>query len=411
MSFLSTLFRCLCLCIVFEKGTWYPNERPKTSKRKLQAINKQVYNKKVSKVLKNSQERPAWLNEWTISKGWVHNKSHMLELRPNHRLEEMEGIQSETSSISSQNIDELVSLESNVEKKVINQIRIPGSETDDSAEYTSEDEATIRISSIQRQHNDDIFEKLSENYRNNFPQSSKNQVWGSFQLPQVYKEHLLYRQNKHANILNELWKRVKTKKNKTCSYDCKFTENEIFENKDVYNTLASTNSRLDTMKFIKKKNLAKNIALYNDLNLRRNLHEETIYECSEENSNQTSLNNIYHNPIYSQSSSQMISIYDRRIAQYQNHLKQSHDSSRSRSDKYVIRHIKVRIMLSLRVGKVQKVKKSQRNIRQFFGRKRENSKRQIMQVDGDLKSKVARMHAEQRRIGNGRTSVKIQNMR
>lgn len=423
MSFLSNLFRCLCLCVVIEKGTWYPNQKTKTSKNNRELAKRQLYNPKSLRIDKELPSKPAWLKEWTISKGWVHNKSHMLELGTQNSTQKMQEINydniSQSSSISSQNIDELVSLESNFDKRQIAKQVIRKTETDpeteDSAGYTSEENETVRISSKLSRHDAaSIFEQVSENYRNNFPECSRSYILGNFALPQVYKEQLLLREKKEINILHDIWKHLKPKKNRSSSYECRFTENQLFDNKDIFNTLKSINSeKNDTIKSTRKTNLAKNIALYNDLNSRRNLHEETIYECSEENSIHTSLNNIYYNPIYSHAANQQISVYDRRMQQYQKHLKYFHDhndSHKMRSDKYIIRHIRVRIMLSLRVGKLQKAKKSQDKKRTIFGGKSKNNRKAI-ENDGHLQLKAAKMHDEQRRIGNGKTSIKIQNMR
>lgn len=418
MSFLSNLFRCLCLCVVIERGTWSPNEKKKISKRNRDIVKKHLYTQQSSKTGTTDPSRPAWLKEWTISKGWVHNKSHMLALGHQSSLK-MEDNLSETSSISSQNIDELVSLESNIDQKIISKqliknIKSVDTESEDSADCSSEDDETVRISSlVNRRRPVSVFEQVSENYRNNFPETSKTNYLGTFELPQIYKEQLLLRQKKETNILQEIWKHMKPKSHKTSRYDCRFTENQIFNNNDIFNSLRSISSdKFDTNKSNKKTNLAKNIALYNDLNSRRNLHEETIYECSEENSNQTSLNNIYHNPIYSQSTNQVISVYDRRMEQYQRHLKHFHDNNdlaKLKSDKYVIRHIRVRIMLSLRVGKVQKAKNYRPKKRNFFGGKKR--RRKVTQENDNVHFRVAKIHDEQRRIGNGKSSIKIQNMR
>lgn len=428
MSFISNLFRCLCLCIVIEKGTWSPNEGKKAIRKNKEVVKRQLYNKKSPKIEKIDPTRPAWLNEWTISKGWVHNKSHMLELGANQNVQKMaEGknyeILSETSSISSQNIDELISLESNTVRKFSSkELAVKEEsidlESEESAEYSSdEDDETIRVASITtKQETAAIFEKVSENYRNNFPDAGKSHVIGSLELPQVYKEQLLLREKKDLNILQEIWRQMKPKRHKTSRYDCRYTESKIYSNNDIFNTLKSFNSDTpsDTCKAFKKTNLAKNIALYNDLNSRRNLHEETIYECSEENSNHTSLNNIYFNPIYSQNTNQMISVYDRRIEQYQRHLRGIHDKndrSKMKSDKYVIRHIRVRFMLSLRVGKVHKAKKPREKRKKFLVGRKKHSNRKALEENSSIHSRVSKMHDEQRRIGNGKTSIKIQNMR
>lgn len=428
MSFISDLFRCLCLCIVIEKGTWSPNEGMKPIRKNKEVVRRQLYTKKSPKIEGNEPTRPLWLNEWTISKGWVHNKSHMLELGTNQNSQKKmaEGknyeIISETSSISSQNIDELVSLESNIDRKfcskelVIKQESIDLETDEESVEYSSdEDDETVRMAN--RQETTAIYEKVSENYRNNFPVLSKNHILGSLELPQVYKEQLLLHEKKDLNILQEIWKHLNPKRHKTSRYDCKFTENKIFSSNEIFNTVTSVNSdsNADTCKAVKKTNLSKNIALYNDMNSRRNLHEETIYECSEENSNQTSLNNIYYNPIYSQNANQMISVYDRRIEQYQKHLRYIRDNnncSKMKGDKYIIRHIRVRFMLSLRVGKVQKAKKPrEKKKKKLFRRRKTHGNRKALEEASGIQSEVAKMHDEQRRIGNGKTSIKIQNLR
>ncbi|CAH1161223.1 unnamed protein product [Phyllotreta striolata] len=285
------------MCLVIKRGTWYPNKQNISAKTKVKGSSS------------NKKKKKDWLRNWTISKGWVHNKT----------LPGMEEL-SETSSISLENIDELISIRSE----------------EDSCSYSSIQETNA-------------FQEARKNYRNNFP----------ILLP-------------------------------------KFPSN-----------------KLPPQPAQKKNNLGKNIAIYNDMNAKTNLHEDIIYECSDENSNYNSLNNIYFNPIYSRSPFENALQFDRlemlerraiTVHNYRENLR-----SLAKREKFVIRHIKIRFVLSLRLGRFLKVGKRKPERRRGIFRAKKCHR--MEENDAHLKRKIAEIHDEQRKIGNGKTSVKIQNMR
>lgn len=442
MSILAGVLKCLCLCIVLEKGTWYPNPKPLSkNKNRARVVPKsEVKNKKNEKHL---QSKPEWLKEWTISKGWVHNKSHLLDLgRDNssenlviveetHAIMEKKTYQelSDNSSVSSANVEDLISMTSNADRnedsrnsqKDFNKIETLTSSEDGS----SVRDETLRIAERKEQQNiSALFNEISENYRTNFPETVNKYQNNDLSLPEIYKERLLINKNKESNVFLEIWKYIKPKRRKKKSYNCKFTVNELYDKHESSHFKKIVENKIDTLKSTKRNNLGKNIALYNTLNSKTNLHEDTIYECSEENSNNNSLNYVYFNPIYSSSTRPAKKFYDfhtnhahvcnnfafdRRLAKSDGFLRNSSLRTKLRTEKYVIRHIRVRIMLSMRMGKVQKVYKKPEG---SVGRRHTHSaEKETTRSEREMQVRIAKMHEEQRRIGNGKTSIKIQNMR
>jgi hypothetical protein len=320
LTLLSEIFRFLCLCVVMEKGSWTPSQVEVTASAK--------------RPKEKTQVKPEWLKEWTISKGWIHNRSHLLTLGREN--------QDDSSSVSTEDVDDLISTEA-----------------------TEGQDLSL------------VFHQVCENYRENFPENPTK--YSDLQLPEIYKERLLLGRDQEKNFLSQFWKLVKPKK-KTESRDCKFTINQLYDHREAVQTFGSPESTPKPSR--SRTTLGKNIALHNTLNSRTNLHEDPIYECSEENLS------IYNNPIYAPSTR----YYDFRS----NHVCGSAFKYRSRPDpfksrlkteKCIIRHIKVRIMLSLRIGQW----------------KRRARRADVTRSEGT--------HEEQRRIANGRNSVKIQNMR
>ncbi|CAG9812707.1 unnamed protein product [Phaedon cochleariae] len=416
MSFFSSLFRCLCLCVVIEKGSWTPNTKENTNKHQKKVLKKRFH--KLDAKRRDKSRKPEWLKEWTISRGWVHNKSHLLELGTSNPVamngktyEEL----SDDSSVSLENVEDLISIRSNNYDFREESRNANDDETSDDA---SSVEVQINRSSLQNVSK--IYHQMTENYREHFPESSRSATdFKDASLPEVYKERLLFNEERSkCGGLGGFWNYVKPKSKKKVSLnDCKFTVNRLYDD--------STNKHSQTSvveKYTKRNSLGRNIALYNTLNAKTNLHEEPIYECSEETSNYNSLNNVYFNPAYvpfenpkkiSSNDNQMC-VLNRLNGYHEDRINFRHNYQNSamkmRNEKYVIRHIRVRIMLSLRVGKIQRVKKKPKMKKnKFFRGKNKHMNDKV--PSENLEFRVTRMHEEQRRIGNGRTSIKIQNMR
>lgn len=436
------------MCIVIEKGTWYPNSKSLTKNKNRAILKSEVKSKKDEKRLQN---KPEWLKEWTISKGWVHNKSHLLDLGRNNSSENLVIVEethaimekktyqelSDNSSVSLTNVEDLISMTSNPDRneegrnsqKDFNKIETMIS-SEDSSSVCDE---TLRITERKEQQSmSAVFSKISENYRNNFPETFNKYQDNELSLPEIYKERLLINKSKESNIFLEMWKYIKPKRRKKNSYNCKFTVNELYDKNENSHFKSIIDNKLDTLKTTKRTNLGKNIAIYNTLNAKTNLHEDTIYECSEENSNNNSLNYVYFNPIYSSSAQPLKKFYDfhtnhshvcnsfafdRRLATTSNGFLRNSDKNNSlktklRTEKYVIRHIRVRIMLSMRMGKVQKVYKrsdGSQSKRHVHGAN--NGGKETTRSEKEMRMRIGKIHEEQKRIGNGKTSIKIQNMR
>ncbi|KAG5882616.1 hypothetical protein JTB14_013305 [Gonioctena quinquepunctata] len=417
MSFLLDFFRCLCLCIIIEKGSWNPNTRINTNKHHRTILKNRFEKLGTTKKDKALKKKPDWLKEWTISKGWVHNKSHLLNLGA--KTETMDGKNyeelSEESSVSLENIEDLISIKSVSEIIEDNKNQWNNESSDDSCSAGEESSHFRKSSNINNMSL--IFQQMTQNYRDNFPDCSCNSIRNVDSiLPAIYKERLLVNENRSRDLLGEIWKYVRPKRKKKISLNnYKFTANQLYEEANC-SKLKKKGTVVD--KYTKKNSLGRNIALYNTLNSKTNLHEEPIYECSEENSNYNSLNNVYLNPIYSpekfqrfNSYNNQVTVLDRPLGNQQNLRYQNNELSKSklRTEKYVIRHIRVRIMLSLRVGRLQKLKKKPKAKNNKLCNKNFHSAKNIR--GDDLHSRVARIHEEQRRIGNGKSSIKIQNMR
>lgn len=182
MTIFSEILRLLCLCVVMEKGSWTPapfvSQKTPPKKRRSRGEDSA------------GPSKPEWLKEWTISKGWIHNRSHLLSLGKEDDDDE------ESSSVSTDNIEELISIE------------------------TEGQDFSL------------IFHQMSENYRQNFPESP-NQDLGDLQLPEIYKERLLLNKDQERNYFGQLWKVFKLKKKKKKKakiYNCKFTVNQLYDN-------------------------------------------------------------------------------------------------------------------------------------------------------------------------------------
>ncbi|KAH1025374.1 hypothetical protein HUJ05_010110 [Dendroctonus ponderosae] len=477
------IWRIFRMCLTKRKA-WSPNSVAKNQKLRVTSNHRMVKLKpKKSFISKPDFSKPAWLKEWTISKGWVHNRSHMLSLGMNkmdnatynkietdgEKAEEEDA--SDSSSIS--NVEDLISIISNMEGQQA--IVLGSNQTDDN----NRDNSTQLRASIGQQKSTnnllyhdtaeernenitEIFEQISENYREKFKIESKsvlNSRYHDLQLPNVYKEKLLQKAEEEHSILKDMWKGLKHIKilgSKSSSYNGKFTVNQL------YGVTASTSKEVSSTKHpsylnplvapiepktsplkqtaakrsCSKNSLGKNIALHNTLNAKSNIHEEAILECSDE-SNFNSLSYIYYNPAYVPAEQNFVDFHSNHTKDVEIHRQSTHinrPSSRSpnfssrnskrnkyqllphrndevlkykaKTEKYIIRHVRIRIMLSLRIGK--KIKDDKGMMAKIDSVKQ--SARKTSGEIEDMRRNINRMHEEQRRIGNGKTSIKIQNM-
>lgn len=394
MNFLIRFIRCLCVCLIKERGSWSPNTSEKTHLHL--SYKKQKAKITKSPIVKKETRKPEWLKQWTISKGWMHNRSHMLNLGNE------DACRASTSSISTEDIDELVSVQ----------------DLDLNTENLTNKTSTandIQDFSL-------IFSQISENYRRNFPEVPIIDS-DDLSLPDVYKERLL---QSDKSFLEDIWHSLKPKKRPNI-LNCKYTVNKIYNGTSkfiaAYKSFDDINfkiegaSKQNRLQFLESKSskdqarlnrstLGKNLALYNTLNSKTNLHEDTIYECSEDSLS------LYNNPIY---------VSTERHAKYHSFHndnakskflsdKRPFDSFKRklRTEKYIIRHIKVRIMLTLRLSKFKLYKKD-RNYERLSDKFRSCQK--VASTSGKMKDNERKIHQEQRRIGNGKTSMKIQNFR
>lgn len=405
--------------------------------------------------------KPAWLKEWTISKGWVHNRSHMLSLKAAQeeqpKCSKMAGDEdtwspaedhSDGSSVS--NVEDLISIISNL---------------DNPQNDLVEEQQTTKImpgiaskstkNALHQNSDEDIgqaFQQISENYREKFRKNTPNRVskkYRDLELPTIYKERLLDQQNQ-VNIFQNLWKGLKhlnITNSKPTKFNCKFTVNQLYDEtgsdkkfldkrptymnplvaKAVSNLPAPT-PKTHLHRPSGKTSLGKNIAIFNTLNAKSNIHEDAILECSDE-SNVNSLNYVYYNPVYASSDSkpkdltesnrfkpeEKFEVVGRKFppakSQHQFLMPYKREEAlkhKTKNDKYVIRHVRVRIMLSLRIGK--KVK-SGGSVRKKIGSERHSVNTKFSTEVEEMRHTIRRIHEEQRRIGNGTTSIKIQNMR
>lgn len=334
------VWRIFRMCLTKRK-VWSPISAQRNQNTRATSNPRMVKLKpKKSFISKPDFSKPAWLKEWTISKGWVHNRSHMLSLGMNtmdnatynkieidgERAEEEDA--SDSSSIS--NVEDLISIISNMEGQ---QAIVLGSNQSDGdsiqlrasiGQQKSTNNVLYHDTAEERNENiTEIFEQISENYREKFKIESKsvlNSKYHDLQLPSVYKEKLLQKAEEEHSILKDMWrglKHIKILGPKSSSYNGKFTVNQLYgvtasSSKEISSTkhpsylnplVAPTEPKISPLKqtaakrSYSKNSLGKNIALHNTLNAKSNIHEEAILECSDE-SNFNSLSYIYYNPAY-----------------------------------------------------------------------------------------------------------------
>lgn len=430
MTIFTKILRCLCMCIVLEKGSWSPNDhvsRKAVNKNHRAIIQNRLKDNKTTRNTNKEFAKPEWLKQWTISKGWMHNRSHLLNLGRESNSSEnlvMETPQlpkkldhlsldvDERSSVSFENIEDLIS-------ETSNNFETKGNENNSIEIITEEKVCEISEDCFESVDYSLMFAEVSQNYRQNFPDNYyKYNTFSELSLPEIYKEKLLQNKQAKSNALLDLFKELKPKrKHKEETY--KYTVNELYDDDTNFNKNHLIEENIKNQPKYHKSTLGKNITLYNTLNSKTNLHEDTIYECSEEGVS------LYNNPIY-----EPISFTKQKFYGFQtNHVCNKNDFKRNsailrkryagvfhrskndslkyklKSEKYIIRHIRIRIMLSLRLGRFRKVKRNVRSgYKQFF-------RNVEFCEDATTRGNIAKMHWEQKKIGNGRTSMKIQNMR
>ncbi|KAK4874203.1 hypothetical protein RN001_013563 [Aquatica leii] len=369
------LFKFVHLCMFMEKGSWTPSASytHKREKKKQRVVLHRTLSRG-----NNNDAKPEWLKQWTISKGWMHNRSHLLELGVI-----METMPKEDSSVSEEDIQELLSIASD--------------DVDDwdKIEVLNQDDFSTVTTTVVKDKAD--YSPAFDNYRNTFPDTYSNTPLNSKELPEIYKERLLINTKPNGCIKGFLTEIKFKKKKQLCKRDAPVTAKKIYLNKHQPKLHKST--------------LGEDISTYNALNSKTNLHEDVIYECSESSAS------LYNNPIYV--SSEATGDRNKKFFDFHtNHRIESRNKSESskkkcnksknssvngflKSEKYVIRHIKIRIMLSLRVNK----------FRRFYRRSLKKGNANKRGRVSDYRSQIKSAHEEQRRIGNGKSSLKIQNMR
>lgn len=287
------------------------------------------------------QEKPEWLKQWTISKGWMHNRSHLLHLP-----------QKITGNTGEENFYDSDTLDSQTVESINPVVADPSEEKD---------------------------LKVLGDYRRNFPKNEDLFVdLFAERLGFRYEENLLYDVSQPERNVKE------TKCDLTRIVECSEDSDAI----SLYeNPLYETNRSLPSWQ-----GSYEQIDGYEQVCL-----DDNVGFC------RSSIDEIQKTRIFD---------FDR------------FDSLRDklRLEKRVIRHIRVRIMLSLRCDAI-KLKMAQRPSRKRKRRRRRRWKcfrsKQAVQhcdaarcyCDGRSDRRVRWMHEEQRRIGNGIDALKIQNMR
>lgn len=379
----------MCLCI--EKGSWSPNNKKLTTKRL-----------KCKKYEKCDITKPEWLKQWTISKGWMHDRSHMLSLglEGNNKISKE---QNDDSSVlpCADNTEDLISVNEKVDNSVtrdINNISDPNQ-----TKVCIEDLDKIEVDET------DVYSNININYRENFPIISNDTCQQQLKENVIQYSKIIF--PSRQNLFQKSSKKISNIK----------TLNDLL--------VVSGGSVKDK----------RNSRLFNSAYFKRNV-QDTIYECSEDSFS------LYTNPIYEAVNEVSDNVHLLNgISNVETYFKFNKDAqceyqkflsndlntnkllgkngfvrrnqflskkSRFSSEKYIIRHIRIRIMLSLRLRKFQRVhRKKMKTKKKLFCL---NKKRQVTSSESEdnlLKGSISRVHDEQRRISNGNTSLKIQNLR
>lgn len=395
------------MCIVLQKGSWTPTADADNSKlvQEEKSGSKNRNSRFKREKLTKEFTKPEWLKQWTISKGWMHNRSHLLNLG-RENSPDFDRIEVSTPNMSSFGINE------NFNKH--EDFSANGSASASSGSLRNIDELLSNLDPEEDVDYSLVFEEISRNYRENFPDRFRKNSG----LPEVYREKLLRQKRETETVIHKFVKRIKRKrkpKELARNFNVESHHNSAVKKEEL--PLEST-----TYKSYKS-NLGQNIALFNTLNSKTNLHEDTIYECSEDGVS------LYNNPLYEPvGAGKFLSFHTNHICKKDNFKRNSfmlrnsyskffqrYDTLKCKlkSEKYIIRHIKIRIMLSMRLGKFRKVtRKISKDLH----------KQPLTQKSGNVRNYGAicaqsgnedkeKIHQEQKKIGCGKTSMKIQNMR
>ena len=414
MTVLVDVVRYLFSCTVVEKGSWTPNNR-----QKLDGTDSNTYKSSQSERRNNLTviteikdfKKPEWLKQWTISKGWMHDRSHMLSIGMDNAKRINDGD------------EEIVTIENVEEFGERSRTRRENVFDNDSSEEKVKKSSTID----NMEDFSIIFSQISQNYRKNFPEIHTQNLGG----PPIHKVYNKYpfEPQENKNFLSVFFNKLK-RKNRAQSSKYTFkkcNDEETTLNLPVNETYTS-NSELDPSKYCQvnkqnKSNLGNNLAMYNTMNSKTNLHQDTIYECSEDSLS------LYNNPIYASSVEhcpKYFGFHTNRVqsktafltdgeVNINNFLCKRYNCEalkrKVKTEKYIIRHIKIRIMLTLRLSKFKFHKRNLKSLgyNQLFrcSNRLRNSTKRVCNV----KDKVIEAHQEQKTISNGSQSMKIQNMR
>lgn len=438
MTILRRLFKCLCVCVYIEKGSWSPKTDKIAPPNHKVVITKRTKNEHYKK--SSDSFKPEWLKQWTISKGWSHDRTHMLSLgqegnssgnlvAKEEQLPEIEII----SNSSIDNASDLLSIIDNIENASTsgemrnNEIK----ETTVCNKTIEEEFDKIEIDTTT--NTTDVYSEVNVNYRKHFPVVSK-----SFVLDESPK-------TKSSNYSS--FKKYFKPKEKEIKYS-----KIVFPNRqNLFHTSKENLIKTPVTKYKTFDDLTTIECEYEDIskmakrrslqsNFTRSIQQDTIYECSEDSFS------LYTNPIYEShpefendgvqiiEGKDEIDFFNKTSScEYQkclnkdlntnkfssrnefirgNHLKSI--KSKFSSEKYIIRHIRIRIMLTLRLKKFQKLYRKRLSNTKHFYSKKDKKKRKVKDCDMSedvIRSEILKVHDEQRRIGNGKTSLKIQNLR
>lgn len=440
MTVLKNILKTCCICLTLDKASWSPNNTVLMVKKQKSKV--------FEKFSKYDINKPEWLKQWTISKGWMHDRSHMLSLGLENNSESNTNIdkqiqirEEETSSVS--NASDLISIIENFDNTVNND-RNNHNET---REIQTTD---LDLEKIEKVENSNLFENININYRKNFPiftgENFKKLVENDTQLHtkhsskselssgQFYFFNLCQQIDTH-NSVEENLKTAEAHSDNTLQY--KIKENAIPSRQSLFH---KSNHQVESIKTNEElKTTERRTSRLNSNNyFPKNI--DTIYECSEDSLS------VYTNPIYEPTqalngdvqilngASNIKEYYDfnkETNCKYQKYLSKQLNTnnltntnslhffakkSKYSKEKYIIRHIRIRIMLSLKLRKFQRIHRKQlknnSSVLFCFGkRKKPPYDERSSYYKNLIRSDILKIHEEQTRINNGNTTLKIQNLR
>lgn len=347
----------------------------------------------LQKRLKNKKTeipKPEWLKQWTISKGWMHDRSHMLSLGTGDKILENPGLDDNSSIDNASDLISIIELEEPKNESNRKQI---------------DDLDRIEVDKT------DIYSEINVNYRKSFP-VRKEPIYEELPLTKFLKAK--ENEIQYSKIIFPSRQKLFKKSSKSW----KVGKYKTFDDLTVLN--------------YEEEKKRKNSRLFPE---KHNIQQDTIYECSEDSIS------LYQNPIYQSNTefnnvqlledksnlTSYFSFNQNNNCPYQKYLKNDLNTkklstrqefmrkhhlgtlrSKLSTEKYIIRHIRIRIMLSLRLRKFQRLyRKKMRSEKQSVLFK----KRQNLSESDTMRDDILRVHDEQRRIGNGKSSLKIQNLR